>query len=152
MPRKGDKVSVLYDQDGATNMIGTVRRVLINDGYCVDLPCGGFRHFYGKNLRFIMTPEIETKYEQSWRYETDEFRGTCIIANDEMTIKFVFEGEGAKFYDVLKIDELIDAGLQVPVSVEGMADLLADALPKLTVTALGRAASHGWITATVKSR
>ena len=99
-----------------------------------------------------MQAEIETKHEQTWRYETDEFSGTCIIANDEMTIKFVFEGEGQQFYDVLKIDELIDAGLRVPVSVEGMADQLADALPKLTVTTLGRAASHGWIIATVKSR
>lgn len=99
-----------------------------------------------------MNPEIETKHEQLWRYETDEFSGTCIIANDEMTIKFIFEGEGSQFYDVLKIDGLIKSALKVPVSVEGMADLLADALPKLTVTALGRAASHGWISATVKSR
>ena len=96
-----------------------------------------------------MQTEIETKHKQTWRYETDDFKGTCIIANDVMTIKFIFEGEGSQFYDVLKIDELIDAGLQRPVSVEGMADLLADALPKLTVTALGRAASYGWIIATV---
>lgn len=98
-----------------------------------------------------MQAEIQTKHNQTWRYETDEFKGTCIIAHDEMTIKFIFEGEGQQFYDVLKIDELIDAGLLVPVSVEGMADMLADALPKLTVTALGRAASHGWIIATIKA-
>lgn len=97
-----------------------------------------------------MHPEIETKHKQIWRYETDEFIGTCIIANDEMTIKFVFECEGAEFYDVLKIDEVIDQALQVPVSVEGMADQLASQFPKLKVTAMGRAASHGWILATAR--
>jgi hypothetical protein len=99
-----------------------------------------------------MQPEIETKHKQTWRYETDEFMGTCVIAKDEMTIKFVFETDGRQFYDVLKINKVINDALLVPVSVEGMADLLTDAFPTLTVTASGRAVSHGWITATVEAR
>lgn len=100
-----------------------------------------------------MQPEIElkTNHKMLWRYETDEFRGTCVIAKDEMTIKFIFECESHEFYDVLKIDKMIEAELESPVSVEGIADKLADAFPGMTVTALGRAASHGWISATVKT-
>lgn len=96
-----------------------------------------------------MNPEIQTKHNQQWRYETDDFQGTCVIANDEMTIRFIFESDGRAFHDVLKIDEAIDKELLVPVSVEGLADALSEAFPTLTVTAKGRAVSHGWITATV---
>ena len=92
--------------------------------------------------------QFETRNYQQWRYETDEFKGTCIIANDEMTIKFIFEHAGRTFYDVLKIDEVIDQALLTPVSVEGMADLLAETFPGMTVTAMGRADSHGWIIST----
>jgi hypothetical protein len=97
-----------------------------------------------------MTPEITTEHRQNWKYETDEFSGTCIIAKDDMTIKFVFEHYGNKFFDVIKIDEQIDKLLLEPVSVEGIADDLAAFLPGVTVTAMGRAFSHGWITATIK--
>ena len=94
--------------------------------------------------------EIKTDFVQEWSYETDEMEGVCIIAKDTMQIRFRFEAISDSFYDVLKIDEAIRDKLKTPVSVEGMADYLHNLFPKMTVTALGRAASHGWISATIK--
>lgn len=97
----------------------------------------------------IIEPEVETNHEQLWVYETDEKKGVCVIADDDMQIKFRFESDGTKFYDVLKIDAEIEKALREPVSVEGMADHLHDLFPMLDVTAMGRAFSHGWITSKV---
>jgi hypothetical protein len=95
--------------------------------------------------------EIETRHIQTWRYETDEFNGTCVIANDDMIIKFIFEAKGNAFYDVLKIDKVIRNLLAVPVSVEGICDSLADEFEELKITVMGRAESHGWITSSVEN-
>ena len=98
----------------------------------------------------MLPTEIKTEHTQHWCYETDDFKGVCVIAEDDMTIKFRFEQVGDQFYDVLKIDEQINKALSVPVSVEGMADHLHTLFPKMRVTAMGRAFSHGWITSTVE--
>lgn len=97
-----------------------------------------------------MKPEVITKNKQQWSYETDEKYGICIIAKDKMTIKFRFECTGSEFYDVLKIDAVIDEKLKEPVSVEGMADYLIGVFPGLAVRVSGRADSHGWITSEVR--
>jgi hypothetical protein len=90
--------------------------------------------------------------EQRWRYETDDFTGVCEIANDEMTVKCVFQAVTNRFYDVLKIDELIRHRLSVPVSVERLAEVLAGDFPGVSVTVSGRAKTHGWITSGVFHR
>lgn len=97
-----------------------------------------------------MDRKITTKHKQNWQYETDEKEGICIIAKDKMVIKFHFEQENSNaFYDVLEIDAVIDGALKDPVSVEGMVDYLSDTFQGLTITAMGRAASHGWITSKI---
>lgn len=97
-----------------------------------------------------MLAEITTINRQKWTYETDEKTGICIIAKDAMQIKFVFECRATnKFFDVLKIDKVIEDKLKEPVSVEGMADYLHSVFPSLTITATGRAFSHGWITSKI---
>ena len=83
----------------------------------------------------------------TWTYETDEFKGICEIANDEMVVKCVFRSVSRKFYDVLAIDGVIKARLCFPVSVERLAEQLARDLPELAVEVSGRAATHGWVTA-----
>ena len=95
--------------------------------------------------------DVKTKFHQCWKYETDEKTGVCLIAKDEMKIKFCFESDGTEFLDVLKINEEIDSMLSNPVSVEGAADHLHGIWPFLTITAMGRAFSHGWITTRVES-
>ena len=30
----------------------------------------------------MLKPEIQTQRQQDWKYETDEFKGICIIAGD----------------------------------------------------------------------
>ena len=89
---------------------------------------------------------------QSWKYETDEFTGICEIARDVMKVKCTFEATGTQFYDVLEIDVYIRQLLLSPVSVERLAEQLAEALPSLQVTVAGRAKTHGWITSTVGKR
>ena len=96
-----------------------------------------------------MEREVHTKNLQEWKFETDEFFGRCVIANDEMKIKFVFECKSNLFYDVLKIESAIREKLKEPVSVEGMADWCFQKWPCLKTTVSGRAESHGWITSTV---
>lgn len=89
---------------------------------------------------------------QEWKYETDEFTGICEIARDEMVVKCVFSGTTNSFYDVLGIDGAIRACLTRPVSVERLAEQLANYFPELCVTVRGRAKTHGWITSTVTRR
>lgn len=148
---KGDRVKILNDQDGATEMIGTVRIAHKTGQVTVNLPVGGFRSFRQNQLRKIMEVAIKTENPQIWKYETDEKKGICILANDDMQIKFRFEMTGNEFYDVLEIDAAIEDRLKLPVSVEGMADHLHVLFPLLTITAMGRAFSHGWISSTVEA-
>jgi hypothetical protein len=96
-----------------------------------------------------MKTEVITENVQKWKYETDEFDGICVIAKDKMRIKFIFESCGKEFFDVLKINQVIETGLRNPVSVEFMADFLATQFRGLSVTVSGRAESHGWITSSV---
>jgi hypothetical protein len=96
-----------------------------------------------------MKTEVITENVQKWKYETDEFDGICVIAKDKMRIKFIFESCGKEFFDVLKINQVIETGLKNPVSVEFMADFLSTKFSGLLVTVLGRAESHGWITSSV---
>lgn len=91
-------------------------------------------------------------HHQNWKYETDEFKGVCEIARDVMVVKCVFECTSKSFFDVLQIDAFIRNLLECPVSVERLAEKLADAFPSLQVTVSGRAATHGWITSTVGKR
>ena len=98
----------------------------------------------------VLFAELIMDVELDWSYETDEFKGTCIIAKDEMQIKFVFYTTGKNFVDVLKIDEIIDELLREPVSVESMAQSLHAFLPYMKIKVMGRAVSHGWITAIVE--
>jgi len=76
----------------------------------------------------------------------------CEIAREKMVIKCVFSGNGSAFYDVLLIDERIRHRLSIEVSVERLAEALAQDYPDLVVTVSGRAAMHGWITSTVVRR
>ena len=97
--------------------------------------------------------EIVTARAHRWRYETDDFYGTCVIANDQMIIRFTFESKipTNQFFDVLKIDQLIREKLEAEaVSVEGMADWCADTFSNLKITVSGCAASHGWITSEIE--
>ena len=87
-----------------------------------------------------------------WKYETDEFEGICEIAHDVMVVKCVFATTTASFYDVLEIDRTIRGLLESPVSVERLAEQLANLFPDLAVTVMGRAATHGWITSAVPKR
>jgi hypothetical protein len=82
-----------------------------------------------------------------WSYCTDEFKGICEIAFDEMVVKCVFRSTAREFHDVLAIDGVIKARLLSPVSVERLAEQLATDFPDLSVEVSGRAATHGWITA-----
>lgn len=90
--------------------------------------------------------EVKTEKPQRWKYETNEMNGICEIADEKMTIKFVFDTFGNEFYDVLKIDALIHEKLKTPCSVEGIVDEISKLLPGLNVSASGRSATHGWIT------
>jgi len=89
---------------------------------------------------------------QAWKYETDEFEGICEIAHDVMVVKCSFSATTNAFYDVLEIDRTIRRLLESPVSVERLAEQLADLFPSLSVTVMGRAETHGWITSTVGQR
>lgn len=95
---------------------------------------------------------LTLNHQQNWKYETDEFEGICEIAHDLMTVKCVFEGTSSSFYDVLQIDVFIRQVLGLPISVERLAESLADAFPTLKVTVSGRAKTHGWITSAVVRR
>ena len=99
-----------------------------------------------------MQHALELDEHQSWRYETDEFHGICEIAKDHMTIKVVFEYSGKQFYDVLMIDGCIQYRLAQQVSVERLCEQLATDFPELTVTVMGRAKTHGWITSKITRR
>ncbi len=99
-----------------------------------------------------MNHTLEFEAQQHWRYETDEFHGVCEIAKDDMTIKCIFEYSGKKFYDVLLIDGVIEFRLAQQVSVERLADQLAIDFPDLSVTVMGRAKTHGWISSKVVKR
>jgi hypothetical protein len=87
-----------------------------------------------------------------WKYETDEFEGICEIANDAMVVKCVFATTANSFYDVLAIDRTIRGLLESPVSVERLAEQLSNLYPELSVTVMGRARTHGWITSSVPKR
>lgn len=100
----------------------------------------------GLNKSLVLTEQ------QAWRYETDEFHGICEIAKDHMVIKCVFDGVGNEFYDVLAIDGVIQWRLASQVSVERLAEQLAEDFPDLDVTVSGRAKTHGWITSKVVRR
>lgn len=93
---------------------------------------------------------LELDRRQKWRYQTDEFHGICEIARDDMTVRVTFEAVSEKFYDVLAIDGVIKRALHQPVSVERLAEQLADVFPDLSVTVEGRAKTHGWITSTIE--
>ena len=95
---------------------------------------------------------LTLNHQQNWKYETDEFQGICEIAHDVMVVKCVFEGTSSAFYDVLQIDVFIRQILGHPISVERLAEQLADAFPSLRVTVSGRAKTHGWITRSVVRR
>lgn len=99
--------------------------------------------------RYLLTPDVRVKYAQDWKYETDEFSGICVVANEPMVIRLSFECRGRTFFDVIKINAMINELLRSPVSVEGMAEMLALAMPGVIVTATGRAISHGWISSRV---
>lgn len=92
---------------------------------------------------------LELQRLHQWRYQTDEFHGICEIARDDMTVKVTFEAATSKFYDVLAIDGAIKAALCRPVSVERLAEQLADFFPDLSVRVEGRAKTHGWISSTI---
>ena len=96
-----------------------------------------------------MDLKIKTQTALHWSYTTDDLVGQCIIAKERMVINFKFESAGMirEFYDVLEIDHLLQTLLEQPISVEGIVDDLAKQWPNLEITARGRAASHGWITA-----
>ena len=98
------------------------------------------------------TTALTLNHPQNWKYETDEFEGICEIARDVMVVKCSFECTSRSFFDVLQIDSYIRQLLDSPVSVERLAEQLADAFPSLQVTVSGRAATHGWITSTVGKR
>lgn len=87
-----------------------------------------------------------------WKYETDEFHGICEIAHDQMVVKCVFECHDRKFYDVLAVDGIIRWKLTKPISVERLAEQLAEEFPDLRVTVMGRAKTHGWVTSTIGKR
>jgi hypothetical protein len=93
---------------------------------------------------------LELERTHKWRYQTDEFHGVCEIAHDDMTVKVTFAAATSKFYDVLAIDGVIKAALCRPVSVERLAEQLADFFPDLSVTVEGRAKTHGWISSTIE--
>lgn len=95
---------------------------------------------------------LSLKKTQVWKYETDEFHGICEIAHDQMVVKMIFASTSNTFYDVLGIDGVIKALLNKPVSVERLAEQLSDYFPELSVTVMGRAKTHGWITSTVPTR
>ena len=90
--------------------------------------------------------------QQRWRYETNEFKGICEIAQDVMTVKCVFEAVTNRFYDVLQMDLIIRLRLESPVSVERLAEQLANDFPDVAVTVTGWAATHGCITSSVMHR
>jgi hypothetical protein len=89
---------------------------------------------------------------QRWKYETNEFTGICEIARDDMTVKVVFEAVTDRFYDVLQMDRIIRLRLESPVSVERLADQLANDFPDVAVSVTGWAKSHGCITSGVVHR
>jgi len=93
---------------------------------------------------------LELDRKQKWRYQTDEFHGICEIARDDMTVRVTFEAFSKEFYDVLAIDCAIKRALHQPVSVERLAEQLADFFPDLSVTVEGRAKTHGWISSTIE--
>ncbi|MFM9115529.1 MAG: hypothetical protein ACKOU6_05145 [Planctomycetota bacterium] len=99
-----------------------------------------------------MEPTLTLSQTQKWKYETDEFTGICEIARDGMVVKCVFECHDNKFFDVLGMDDVIRRRLELPVSVERLAEQLAADFPSLQVTVSGRAKTHGWITSTVGKR
>jgi hypothetical protein len=86
-----------------------------------------------------------------WKYETDEMEGVCEIAHDKMVVKCIFQDVTKSFYDVLEIDAVIRKRLEQPVSVERLAEQLASDIEGVTVTVMGRAKTHGWITSTAMS-
>jgi hypothetical protein len=69
-----------------------------------------------------------------------------------MVVKCVFQTTDNAFYDVLGIDGMVKLRLTKPVSVERLAEQLADDFPTLCVTVMGRAKTHGWISSTVALR
>jgi len=101
-----------------------------------------------KNMQHV----LELEQQQIWKYETEEFHGICEIAMDHMTIKCVFESSAKKFYDVLMIDGVIKMRLSQHVSVERLAEQLSTDFPDLSITVMGRARTHGWITSKVIRR
>jgi len=107
------------------------------------------------NTTFSETPirhVLVLNREQRWKYETDEYTGLCEIAHDEMVVKCTFEAVTSRFYDVLEMDKVIRARLEVEVSVERLAEQLAEDFPGVAVTVAGRAKTHGWITSGVVHR
>lgn len=76
----------------------------------------------------------------------------CEIAHDQMVVRCIFESTDNSFYDVLGIDGIVKMRLTKPVSVERLAEQLADDFPTLRVTVTGRAKTHGWISSTVAKR
>ena len=101
-----------------------------------------------KNMQHV----LELERQQSWTYETEEFHGICEIAKDDMTIKCIFHCATKKFYDVLMIDGVIKMRLAQHVSVERLAEQLSVDFPDLSITVMGRAKTHGWITSKVVRR
>ena len=99
-----------------------------------------------------MQHTLQLEEHQGWRYETDEFHGVCEIAKDDMTIKCIFEYSGKDFYDVLLIDGVIQYRLASQVSVERLCEQLATDFPDLSITVMGRAKTHGWITSKITRR
>lgn len=99
-----------------------------------------------------MQHTLKLSEQQRWKYETDEFHGVCEIAKDDMTIKCIFECSSKNFYDVLLMDGVIQYRLAKQVSVERLAEQLATDFPDLTITVMGRAKTHGWITSKVVRR
>lgn len=99
-----------------------------------------------------LTHVLVLEQTQRWKYETDEFTGVCEIAHDVMVVKCVFEATANRFYDVLQIDACIRARLEMPVSVERLAEQLSCDFPGVAVTVSGRAKTHGWITSGVVHR
>lgn len=99
-----------------------------------------------------MKHALTLKKTQAWKYETDEFHGVCEIAHDQMVIKCIFSSTDTGFYDVLGIDGVVRWMLNKPISVERLAEQLSDYFQDLSVTVMGRAKTHGWITASVPNR
>ena len=95
---------------------------------------------------------LELAQVQEWKYETYEFRGVCEIACDDMVVKCIFRTTDRAFYDVLGIDGAIRFFLCQPTSVERLCQSLAGYFPSLSVTVMGRADAHGWITSTLTRR